>query len=558
LKKDIFFAGFFLLLSAVFYAFGLFNAPSYFLDEYVHTSRGWVLNQVLFGSNQDDFWYDVFWNDHPPLGYIIIGISGAFFPGFDWINRTRILMLEMWIFSSIFMYLICRKYYNSKTAVISLIIHSFSVGFINLSKQILLDNIGILFLLISIYFVIDEHDVQNIGKFNNNIRISHRKYQDFTLNLLKTNRNFNLSALFFGLCLLTKYTFLVFLPSIPLFYIFYLRLNIFKFTKGQRKLFVKFWFKWYIVVFIPYYVYIIYLVFNGHLLKFIGGILWQIFRPDTMGPDGPFQIWWHMWPFMILCQLIIIFGLIFYNLFIKILDTNADFIKKYPRLRNFLMLFEKQKNNFAICVFEIIFALFLVTRASLWTHYINPLFPFMSIIQALGIQVIFEILVENHHFMNQKKVPINNSRNDYDIPKIFLNFLLLANCILSLYPFEYDLTYINSNDYQYAALTWVKKNLPIDSVILTDGFFLADLREFGFKYVQVFYYYDGRFEQEFAQYGWNLVDYIILSSDQSINYYSEEMNSSHEIILIQSFSSVNNSNFFNIYALREKQPVDNL
>ena len=56
--------------------------------------------------------------------------------------------------------------------------------------------------------------------------------------------------------------------------------------------------------------------------------------------------------------------------------------------------------------------------------------------------------------------------------------------VIVLFPFNFGFLTTNATQFQFDALSWVENNLPKNSIIVVDNFFIAELREDGFKYVQ--------------------------------------------------------------------------
>lgn len=125
------------------------NSPFLFIDENLYTARAWS----FYRFHEIDIPPTGYDYDHPFLGWIIIALFFHVIKGGYYFQRARTVMI---IFSAIkvtFTYLIPLKYLrNKKTANFSAAVMGFSIGFIDLSRLVLLDNVGITFILAAIYF----------------------------------------------------------------------------------------------------------------------------------------------------------------------------------------------------------------------------------------------------------------------------------------------------------------------------------------------------------------------------------------------------------------------
>jgi dolichyl-phosphate-mannose-protein mannosyltransferase len=195
-----------LIISAVIRWINIFQYPSYFVDEELYTTRAWSILQ--FGSVEIyPLNYDY---DHPFLGWLIIAGLFSISPGDLWIEKARFAMIYVSLIQILFLYLIGKKYTSKKGAIISTIVFSFTNSYISLSRMVLLDNIALALLLIAIYsFYLQENKSKTNPKTNNKSKSK--------INLL--------SAVFFGLTLLVKETFIFFLPGFFILYLVKVRIS---------------------------------------------------------------------------------------------------------------------------------------------------------------------------------------------------------------------------------------------------------------------------------------------------------------------------------------------
>lgn len=141
-----------LLASSMMQAFNMFSFPNYELDEGTYMSNAWA----IFHGMIEPYPYGY---GHPPLGWIQIAtwvkLTGGFFTFGDAINSGRVLMLFYAFGCSLLVYLIIRRLQGSRSAaLLALLIFSLSPLSIIYHRQVLLDNIGTFWLLLSLYLLV--------------------------------------------------------------------------------------------------------------------------------------------------------------------------------------------------------------------------------------------------------------------------------------------------------------------------------------------------------------------------------------------------------------------
>ncbi|MEM7344705.1 MAG: glycosyl hydrolase family 8 [Chloroflexota bacterium] len=153
-KIQIGLAIFFILsLAAFFTGRNLFNFPHYEFDEGLYISSAWA---VVTQSRLDFYTYTY---NNPPLGWFLLGgwayLTGGFEQFGSAINSGRVFMLGLNILSSLFLFLSLRHLTNRvSTALFGVIIFIVSPLGVILHRQLLVDNIAILWLFISLYLLI--------------------------------------------------------------------------------------------------------------------------------------------------------------------------------------------------------------------------------------------------------------------------------------------------------------------------------------------------------------------------------------------------------------------
>ena len=171
-----------LLLSLAAHAFNMFNFPRYELDEGTYMANAWAILQGELSPYAYGY-------GHPPLAWIQIAAwiqtTGVFTFG-NAINSGRVLMLLYAGGCSLLVYLIVRRLGGSRSAgLLAMVIFSLSPISLTYQRQVLLDNVGTFWLLLSLYFLV-------VG----NSRLLY----------------IALAAVAFGLAFLSKEIFVLFLP----------------------------------------------------------------------------------------------------------------------------------------------------------------------------------------------------------------------------------------------------------------------------------------------------------------------------------------------------------
>jgi 4-amino-4-deoxy-L-arabinose transferase and related glycosyltransferases of PMT family len=142
----------FLGVALVVQAFSLFNYPAYTSDEGNYMTDAWAILQGKLTTY-------TFTYNHPPLGWILIAawtsLTGGITSFGDAINSGRVLMLVLEAVSSLLLYLIARQLSGSRSAaLLALVIYTLSPLSLLYRHEVLLDNIGTFWLLLSFWLII--------------------------------------------------------------------------------------------------------------------------------------------------------------------------------------------------------------------------------------------------------------------------------------------------------------------------------------------------------------------------------------------------------------------
>jgi len=172
-----------LLIALASHAFHLFTYPFYQSDEGTYIANAWA---ILHGMLQPyPYTYA-----HPPLGWIQIAgwiqLTGGFFTFGSAINSGRVLMLLYMLGSALLVYFITSRLSGSRScALLAMVIFALSPLGAIYQREVLVDNIGTFWLLLSLYLMV-------VGES----RLSYIVFAGISL----------------GVAILSKESFLVFLP----------------------------------------------------------------------------------------------------------------------------------------------------------------------------------------------------------------------------------------------------------------------------------------------------------------------------------------------------------
>lgn len=165
------------------HSFNLFGYPAYTEDEGTYLSQAWSL------LTQGRIAPYTYWYDHTPFGWILMSLwsflTGGFFTFGLSVNSGRVLMVVLNALSTYFVYRITKNLTGrTEAGIAAALIFAFSPLSITFQRRVFLDNIMILWLLISLFFLTKPFKLRNII----------------------------ISSITFGLAILSKETAFLFLP----------------------------------------------------------------------------------------------------------------------------------------------------------------------------------------------------------------------------------------------------------------------------------------------------------------------------------------------------------
>lgn len=440
------------------HALNMFNYPQYGPDEGAYMANAWAL---LHGKLQPyPYTYD-----HPPLGWLQIALwnllTGGFFSFETAINSGRVLMLLLAAGSALLLYLITRRLSGSRSAgLLALALFALSPLALTYQREVLLDNIGTFWLLLSLFFVV-----------HGNSRL----------------RNIVFSALALGIAILSKETFLVFIP-IMLYSVWLFA------TRFQRK---------FALVAFSYIVlslssaYALLAILKGELLppgifpgdahahpSLIGALLQE---SQYVQETGDFANSWNTWirldlPLFIVGALALVAHLVggWWN-----------------RLQWLLALFVMS------------YWLLLLIVQNIFPYSILPLLPLLSISIAMGLNIPLKAL---------------SKRVGFDLARALLLFLLIGAIIPFSLQRESPQFTRNSAEPQRQALLWINRNAPQNAVLIINSYLYTDLHESGgmgaggnATYPRAHIYWNAAFDPEvhdtLLRNCWNRIDYLIVDTN---------------------------------------------
>ena len=450
---------FILVFSALTHGYNMFHFPYYENDEGTYMSQAWsILTQGRIAPY-------TYWYDHAPAGWILIALwvklTGGFFTFGSSINSGRVLMLIIHVLTSFLLYKIAKKLSNNQLAgIIAVIIFSLSPLAVYFQRRVLLDNIMTFWIFVSLYFLL----------------FSKQKLTSFFL-----------SALAFGLAVLTKENAIFFLP--PLLYV----LN--KKTQNDQKTFA--FLSWIIISFSLISTYFLYALLKDELFPpdFLGSsgdhvsLLGTLKTQLTRGNELPF---WNR-------------ESEFYNNFQTWLSKDSvTIISGAVATALSLILSIKYKYLRIPVLFSLFFWFFLLRGKLVIEFYIIPLIPFLS----LNTGILTTLLVQKVSFKN----------------RYVYNLMALPLIGSSLYlPIRESLKQFTKDETspQIQAIDWIKNNLNENDYIAIDDYSYVDLHAQRFPGDKVFknadwfwkIYYDP--EVRYGKYNedWKKVEYIALSHE---------------------------------------------
>jgi 4-amino-4-deoxy-L-arabinose transferase-like glycosyltransferase len=442
-----------LLLALATHAFNLFTYPFYQSDEGTYISNAWA---ILHGMLQP---YPYTYT-HPPLGWIQIAgwiqLTGGFFSFGNALNSGRVLMLFYMLGSSLLVYLITSRLSGSRScALLAMIIFSLSPLGATYQREILIDNIGTFWLLLSLYLMV-------VGES----RLTYIVFAGISL----------------GIAVLSKESFLVFLPV--MLYAAWLHATTF-----QRKFaLVAFT---YTAVSVSSSIVLLALL-KGELFP-TGFLPWDHHQHPSLLATlfqhaqypfvaGSFSASWDTWKQN--DQLLLITSSVAIGINLVIGWTNRMY--------------------WLLALLAISYWAFLLLSGNVYPYTILPLIPLMAINIAIAISAPLKWLFQHIGF---------------DLVRALLIFGLIGAFIPSTIQYTQPAFAQNETLAQTNALYWIRNNVPHNAVVITNSYLYTDLHEpsnqgGAFPYAHL--YWNAALDPEvrggLLHDDWNKIDYIVVDA----------------------------------------------
>jgi 4-amino-4-deoxy-L-arabinose transferase-like glycosyltransferase len=391
----------------------VFNYPTYTTDEGYYMANAWA---ILHGKIEP-YTYAY---DHPPLGWLQIAtwikLTGGLATFTNAINSGRVLMLALAGASALLLYLITSRLTRSHSAaLLAAFIYTISPLSLFYHRQVLLDNIGTFWLLLSLCLV-------TTGK--------------------SQLRTFVFAAVALGIAILSKETLLLFIPV--MLYAVWLYASPF-----QRKFSL-----------VPFMSVTLGIVSTYVLLALLQG---EFFPAGTLlGGKGPHA--------SLISTFLQQWRLPYANgQFIESWNTWTQF-DKYLLLGGTIAMFINilggTVNRFQLlaALFVAIFWIFLLSTNVVYPFYIVPMVPFLAINIAVALHTPLRWLT---------------GKIGFDLARALLLLILIGALIPFSIQRAQPLLTNNTTQPQQQAMLWIRDNVPHDTFVITNSYMFSDMREPG-------------------------------------------------------------------------------
>lgn len=447
-------------LTAAFaaHAINIFNFPRYDLDEGTYMSSAWaILNDQLTAY---PYGYG-----HPPFGWMQIAawirLTGGFSTFGNAINSGRVLMLFYALGSSCLVYLIAHRMSGRRTiGLLAMTLFSFSPLSLVYQRQVFLDNIGVFWLLLSLYLIV-------AGKSRLSYIVG--------------------AGLSFGFALLSKETFVILVPVM----IYALWLHT---TKYQR-LFGLITFTYTVVGLGSAFVLMAFL--KGELFPYAWHLPWDhhphLSLLDTLATQvqrsqsgGNFSDSWYTWTHGDSLLIVLSIVATIFNLIVGLWKRNQLFL----------------------ALSAVSYWALLLRGGVVFTFYIIVLVPLVALNAALAVDTIMNWirrLVRVELACTLLVVSITGS--------IMVNDLSHADIAFTQHP----------TSAQTQSMVWIRNHVAHNAVVVINSYLYMDLRQPGgegvgdgatYPYAHVYWNiaYDPELHDGLLQNNWDRIDYIVADS----------------------------------------------
>jgi 4-amino-4-deoxy-L-arabinose transferase-like glycosyltransferase len=423
-KKSLFILTAILVLVAVIQAQNMFHYPYLQDSEGTNISNGWTL---VTEGNLSPYTYAY---EEPPAGTIMLAgwsvMSNALSQFGTFIDSGRVLMLILHVLTAALIYIIALKLTQSDLAgIAATLVFALSPLAATLQRSVLLDNIMVVWFLLSLSLVLGEH---------------------------RTLKHYLLSAMFFSLAVLSKGSAIFFLPA----FVYTVRLRA---HKHHWRFAANLWFTLAILLmsFFPLYAQMKEELFPQGW--FLGGNFPHVSLLERLADRGPETgTFWNMGS-----------GLsVAIDQWVNIEHANADPILIYGGLicAAFVLIMAIDNKQLRVIIAMILALVFkLIIGGPVFTSDIVPLLPLLAVCVGVVVGSLARALTR----------PVKSG---------FVRFAFATvTALVMLYPFgifdanRLSLYTVNQVQGQVDAVNWLKEHIPANSVVVTDNYAFSELRE---------------------------------------------------------------------------------
>ncbi len=446
-------------LAAAFgaHALNAFNYPRYELDEGTYMSSAWaILNGQITAY---PYGYG-----HPPLGWLQIAgwtqLTGGFFTFGNALNSGRVLMLFYALGTAILTYLLAvRLTGRPALGLLAVALFAFSPLALMYERQVYLDNIGVFWLLLSLYLLI-------AGRSRLSRLVA--------------------AGLAFGLAVLSKEMFVIFLPLIVF--------GVWRFTSRYHHVFGLITFGYCVLGLIATFVLLA--VLRGELLPYEWRLPWdhhphlslldtwtqQVLRGQN---EGRFTDSWYTWTHADPLLIGLALGAPLFNLLTK----------------------ARQPGALLFALLALAYWGFLIRGGVVLSFYVITLLPLAAINCAIAAGTLLEWL--------RNPSPALTSAAALAVALI----IVLVGTTKSEASFTEHPT-----SAQTQAMAWIRGHVAHDEVIAINSYLYMDLRQPGgtgvgdgasYPYAHVYWNlaFDPELHDQLLQDNWDRIDYLVADSE---------------------------------------------
>jgi hypothetical protein len=472
------------LVGIVLHAWNLFGYPRYQGDEGVYMASAWSVAHGQISPYTYGY-------GHPPLGWALIALwcdlTGGFFTFGTAVNTGRVFMVVLYAVSAIFVYLIAlRLTQHWQTAVLATALFSYSPLSVTFQREVLLDNIAVMWMLIAVYLLI----VSN----------SRMRY------LLA-------SAVLFAISALTKETMVVLFPAFAI--------GVWRSVTPFQRRYVTLVFSYVSLGILSVFV-LVALLKNeffpvGTLL---GGQAPHVSMITTFqsqvsrgGNQGSFIEQWQTW---ITSDIVLTIG--------GLVATLCN-----------LWLYRKKPIAQSVVLLPTIYFLFLARGGVTFAYYIITVLPLFALSLALLADHVITKLIQESRVESQFSA-FGGYRADVRMPDVVSLAALVVLLMIGVYQVPLNQTNVTANAVtpQVEAMQWMAGNASRSSTVVANHYFFLDMKATGgmgaitgapFENVQMYWNVatDKAVLNGALHDNWNNIDYVLEDSDMLLDRQNFDM-----------------------------------